>query len=76
MMRYRFRLSVCPDGRLKSYRQQGTGEARLDDVIDNAIENLKVAAPPPAIRAQLAGACKKIPYDFTMKIGGGKTEVK
>jgi hypothetical protein len=76
MMTYKFRLSVCPDGRLKSNRRQGTREAQLDGLIDNAIESLKIAAPPPAIRAQLAGACKKIPYDFTMKFGRGKTEVK
>jgi hypothetical protein len=75
-MLYKFRLVVCPDGRLEPYRKQGTGDAQFDDAMDNAIKYLKVAAPPTAIRTQLAGACKKIPYDFTMKFGGGKTEVK
>lgn len=75
-MRYKFRLSVCRDGRLESHRRQGTGEAQVDAMIDDIVKTLKIAPPPPEVRAQLAGACKKIPYDFTMKIGGGKTEVK
>jgi hypothetical protein len=76
ILRYKFRLTVCRDGRLESHRRQGTGEAQADSAIDEVIKTLKVAAPPPAIRAQLTGACKQIPYDFTMKIAGGKTEVK
>lgn len=75
-MTYKFRLSVCPDGRLEANRKQTTGEAQVDRMIDDVIKTLKVAAPPQAIRAQLAGACKKIPYDFTMKLAGGKTTVK
>jgi len=76
ILRYKFRLAVCRDGRVESHRRQSTGDAKTDSAIDNAIEALKVAAPPPAIRAQIAGACKKIPYDFTMKIAGAKLEVK
>ncbi len=69
-------VPVARDGRIEPHRRQGTGDAQLDGAIDNAIGSLKVAAPPPEVRAQLAGTCKKIPYDFTMKIAGGKTEVK
>ena len=40
ILRYKFRLAVCRDGRLESHRRQGTGEAHADSAID---EILRVA---------------------------------
>lgn len=75
-MTYKFQLKVCPDGRMTAHRKGGTAEAQVMGVIDGAIESLPPITPPPAVRSQLAGACKKIPYVFTLKLANGKTAVE
>lgn len=75
-MTYKFQLKVCPDGRMTANRKGGTAEAQVMGMIDGVIENLPPIAPPPAVRSQLAGACKRIPYVFTMRLANGKTDVE
>lgn len=75
-MTYKFRIAVCKDGRLDAVRKQSTSDPKLDGAIDNAVESLKIAAPPQQIRDQLGGSCKKIPHEFTLRINGGKTEIR
>lgn len=75
-MTYKFQLRVCPDGAMTAHRKGGTAGAQAMGVIENAIESLKPVKPPPEIRSQLAGACKKIPYVFTMQLKNGRTEIR
>lgn len=75
-MTYKFQLKVCPDGRMTANRKGGTADAQLMGVIESMVESLPPIAPPPAVRSQLAGACKKIPYVFTMRLANGKTDVE
>lgn len=61
----------------RSDRSRGLPGADRREVGERVFRlGLKVAAPPQAILAQLAGTCKKIPDEFAMKLKGGRTEVK
>lgn len=63
---YKFQLVICADGRIDDVRtKQSTGKADFDGLIRNAIESLKLPKAPPELAKQLAGSCKKIPYEFT-----------
>ena len=47
--------------------KQSTGRPDFDGQIRNAITALKLPRAPADIAAQLAGNCKKIPYEFTWR---------
>ena len=74
---YKFRLVVCADGRIDDVRtRQSTGKPDFDGLIRNAIERLELPKAPPELAKQLAGKCKKIPYEFTWRGKGGKGGVQ
>ena len=50
--------------------------AALGDAIKNAVESLKLPKAPANIAKQLAGKCKRIPYDFTWSGKGQAGKVK
>ncbi|MBL9102071.1 MAG: TonB C-terminal domain-containing protein [Myxococcales bacterium] len=63
---YKFQIVVCADGRIDAVRQkQSTGKPDFDGQIRGAIERIKLPKAPPELARQLAGKCKKIPYEFT-----------
>lgn len=65
---YKFQLVICADGRVDDVRtKQSTGKPDFDGLIRNAIETIKLPKAPPDIAKQLAGGCKKIPYEFTWR---------
>jgi outer membrane biosynthesis protein TonB len=65
---YKFQLVVCADGSVDDVRtKQSTGRPDFDGQIRNAITALKLPRAPADIAAQLAGKCKKIPYEFTWR---------
>ncbi|HEY8379538.1 MAG TPA: hypothetical protein VIK91_23760 [Nannocystis sp.] len=73
---YKFRLEVCPDGRLSAQKKQGTGDNTLDARIKNAIDSLKISVPKN-VQELLKGKCQKIRYEFTWRgQGGGKGKVE
>lgn len=63
---FRFRLKVCPDGKLQAQRKKGTGDATLDSRIQNTIQNLKVSVPA-GVSDLLKGKCKIIKYEFSWR---------
>ena len=48
----------------------------IPGALKNAIESLKLPKAPPDIAKQLAGKCKRIPYDFTWSGKGQAGKVK
>lgn len=73
---YKFRLKVCPDGKLESQTKKPTGDAMLDARIKNAIDGLKVTMPKSVVDL-LKGKCQTIKYEFTWRgKGGGLGSVK
>ena len=73
---YKFRLKVCPDGKLESQTKKPTGDATLDARIKNAIDSLKVTMPKSVVDL-LKGKCQTIKYEFTWRgKGGGLGSVK
>jgi outer membrane biosynthesis protein TonB len=74
---YKFQLVVCADGSVDRIKvTQPSGDAQLDGAIKNAVESLKLPKAPANIAKQLAGKCKRIPYDFTWSTKGGGGTVK
>jgi hypothetical protein len=74
---YKFQLVVCADGSVQDVRtRQSTGKPDFDGLIRNAIERLRLPKAPPELAKQLAGKCKKIPYEFTWRGKGGKGGVQ
>ena len=73
---YKFRLRVCPDGKLESQTKKPTGDAMLDARIKSAIDGLKVNMPKNVVDL-LKGKCQTIRYEFTWRgRGEGKGTVK
>ena len=65
---YRFQLVICADGSIDDVRTKlSTGRPDFDGQIKNALAALKLPRAPAKIAAQLAGRCKKIPYEFTWR---------
>jgi outer membrane biosynthesis protein TonB len=63
---FKFQLVICADGRIDGVRvKQSTGKPDFDGQIRNALESLKIPRAPADVAAQLAGKCKKLPYEFT-----------
>jgi len=74
---YKFQLVVCADGTVDRIKvTQPSGDAQLDGQIKNAVESLKLPKAPANIAQQLAGKCKRIPYDFTWSAKGAGGVVK
>ncbi len=74
---YKFQLVVCADGSVDRIKvTQPSGDTQLDGALKNAIESLKLPKAPPDIAKQLAGKCKRIPYDFTWSGKGQAGKVK
>jgi len=74
---YKFQLVVCADGSVDRIKvTQPSGDGQLDGQIKNAIESLKLPKAPANIAKQLAGKCKRIPYDFTWSAKGSGGTVK
>jgi len=74
---YKFQLVICADGSIDDVRtKQSTGKPDFDGQIKNALNSLKLPKAPPAIAAQLAGKCKKIPYEFTWRGKNSNGSVK
>jgi len=73
---FKFRLEVCPDGKLSAQQKKGTGDTTLDSRIKSTIEGLKVSVPA-GVADLLKGKCKKIQYEFTWRgKGAGAGAVK
>lgn len=73
---YKFRLQVCPDGRLSAQQKGSTGDKTLDSRIKATIEGLKVSMPAN-VSELLKGKCKTIKYEFTWRgKGQGSGSVK
>ena len=73
---YKFRLEVCPDGKLAPQRKGSTGDATLDTRIESAIKGLKVSVPK-SVADLLKGQCKMIQYEFVWRgKGQGRGSVK
>lgn len=73
---FRFRLKICPDGKLEAQRKQGTGDATLDSRIQSTIQGLKVSMPAN-VSELLGGKCKTIKYEFSWRgKGAGAGSVK
>ncbi len=76
-LKYKFQLVVCADGSVDRIKVvEPSGDSGLDGAIKNAIESLKLPKAPPEIAKQLAGKCKRIPYDFTWSGSGQSGKVK
>lgn len=74
---YKFQLVVCADGSVDRIKvTKPSGDPQLDGAIKNAIESLKLPKAPANIAKQLAGKCKRIPYDFTWSGAGQSGKVK
>lgn len=74
---YKFQLVVCANGTVDRIKvTQPSGDAQLDGQIKNNIESLKLPPAPANIAKQLAGKCKRIPYDFTWSAKGAGGTVK
>jgi hypothetical protein len=73
---FRFRLQVCPDGRLSAQQKGSTGDKTLDARIKATIDALKVNVPAN-VSGLLNGKCKTIKYEFTWRgKGQGSGAVK
>jgi hypothetical protein len=73
---YKFRLEVCPDGKLKAQRKQSTGDTTLDGAIEAEIARKKVPVPKN-VGDLLGGKCQKIKYEFTWQgTSGGRGNVQ
>ena len=59
-----------------TFQGHDDGDAQLDGQIKNAVESLKLPKAPANIAQQLAGKCKRIPYDFTWSAKGAGGVVK
>jgi outer membrane biosynthesis protein TonB len=63
---FKFQLVICADGSIDEVRtKKSTGKPDFDGQIRNALGALKLPKAPADIAKQLAGKCKKIPYEFT-----------
>jgi hypothetical protein len=73
---FKFRLEICPDGKLSAQMKKSTGDSTLDSRIRNTVEGLKVSVPKN-VSELLKGKCKKILFEFTWRgKGGGAGAVK
>ncbi|MBK7827862.1 hypothetical protein [Nannocystis sp.] len=74
---FKFQLVICADGSIDDVRAKGgSADKQLQDAIKNALQMLKIPKAPPDIAKQLAGKCKKIPYEFTWSGKGQSGKVK
>lgn len=67
---FKFRVEVCPDGRLSAQSKQSTGDPTLDSRLKQAIGGLEVEVPG-AVLDRLGGRCRKIRHEFTWRGRGG-----
>lgn len=63
---YKFRLEVCPDGRLRAQRKGSTLEPSVAGALEAEIGRQRVPIPA-SVRDRLAGECQKIKYLFTWR---------
>ena len=69
---FRFKLSICPDGRIKRVKRRG-GSSITDDGADRvelAIEKIKLPRPPSDVRTAMAGKCTALDYTFAWTASG------
>jgi len=70
--KFRFTLSICPDGRIKRVKRRG-GSSITDDGADRvelAIEKIKLPRPPADVRGAMGGKCTALDYTFSWTASG------
>lgn len=62
---YKFRITICKDGTIKTVQSKGSsGDKQIDYSVQQSLKNLKIPRPPADVAKQLKGGCKRIPYTF------------
>lgn len=76
-LNFKFGLIVCPDGKvLQILQKQSTGDAALDDNLNKSLSEARLPAPPPLTAGLFMNVCKRLPYEFTLRMSfkGAKIE--